>query len=133
MKIGQFAARAGVSARALRHYEAMGLLVPARTTGGYRDYAEGDLATVARIRVILDAGLSVEVARTYLDCVGTADASGATVQMCPALRAEMRRVEERLERDAARISRTRAGMETLLGSGAGGREVAAAAQDPIRC
>ncbi|GAB2542252.1 MerR family transcriptional regulator [Brachybacterium huguangmaarense] len=118
MQIGQFAARAGVSALALRHYEETGLLVPDRTPGGYRDYAEDDLATVARIRVILDAGLGVDVARTYLDCVGTSEESAATVGMCPALRAEMRCVEERLERDAARISRTRAGLDALLGAAA---------------
>jgi DNA-binding transcriptional MerR regulator len=49
--ISEAAARAGVSARALRYYQQIGLLVPARTTpGGMRRYAEGDLARVARIR-----------------------------------------------------------------------------------
>lgn len=49
--IGAAAARAGVSERALRYYQQIGLLVPAQTTaGGLRRYSEDDLARVARIR-----------------------------------------------------------------------------------
>jgi MerR family transcriptional regulator, repressor of the yfmOP operon len=49
--IGATAARAGVSERALRYYQQIGLLVPACTTpGGLRRYSEEDVARVARIR-----------------------------------------------------------------------------------
>ena len=49
--IGAAAARAGVSERALRYYQQLGLLVPACTPpGGLRRYSEEDLARVARIR-----------------------------------------------------------------------------------
>jgi DNA-binding transcriptional MerR regulator len=49
--IGAAAARAGVSERALRYYQQLGLLVPACTTpGGLRRYSQADLARVARIR-----------------------------------------------------------------------------------
>jgi DNA-binding transcriptional MerR regulator len=49
--IGAAAVRAGVSERALRYYQQLGLLVPACTTpGGLRRYSEDDLARVARIR-----------------------------------------------------------------------------------
>ena len=49
--IGAAAARAGVSERALRYYQQLGLLEPACTTpGGLRRYSEDDLARVARIR-----------------------------------------------------------------------------------
>jgi MerR family transcriptional regulator, repressor of the yfmOP operon len=49
--IGAAAARAGVSERALRYYQQIGLLVPACTTpGGLRRYSQDDLARVARIR-----------------------------------------------------------------------------------
>ena len=49
--ISEAAARAGVSARALRYYQQIGLLVPARTTpGGMRRYSADDLTRVARIR-----------------------------------------------------------------------------------
>jgi DNA-binding transcriptional MerR regulator len=49
--IGAAATRAGVSERALRYYQQLGLLIPACTTpGGLRRYSEEDLARVARIR-----------------------------------------------------------------------------------
>ena len=48
--IGAAAARAGVSERALRYYQQLGLLVPACTPGGLRRYCDEDLARVARIR-----------------------------------------------------------------------------------
>jgi len=49
--IGAAAARAGVSERALRYYQEIGLLTPsARTPGGMRRYSEEDLRRVARIR-----------------------------------------------------------------------------------
>lgn len=49
--IGAAAAQAGVSERALRYYQQIGLLVPASTTpGGLRRYSADDLARVARIR-----------------------------------------------------------------------------------
>jgi MerR family transcriptional regulator, repressor of the yfmOP operon len=49
--IGAAAIHAGVSERALRYYQQLGLIVPACTTpGGLRRYSEEDLARVARIR-----------------------------------------------------------------------------------
>jgi DNA-binding transcriptional MerR regulator/AcrR family transcriptional regulator len=49
--IGAAAARAGVSERALRYYQQLGLLTPAACTpGGMRRYSRDDLARVARIR-----------------------------------------------------------------------------------
>jgi MerR family transcriptional regulator, repressor of the yfmOP operon len=49
--IGAAAARAGVSERALRYYQEIGLITPCgRTPGGMRRYSEEDLARVARIR-----------------------------------------------------------------------------------
>jgi DNA-binding transcriptional MerR regulator len=49
--IGAAAAKAGVSQRALRYYQQLGLLTPRGCTpGGLRRYSEEDLARVARIR-----------------------------------------------------------------------------------
>jgi len=38
MLVGELAARTGVSARALRHYDAHALLPVERTANGYRDF-----------------------------------------------------------------------------------------------
>jgi len=49
--IGAAAEKAGVSQRALRYYQELGLLTPRGCTpGGLRRYSEDDLARVARIR-----------------------------------------------------------------------------------
>ena len=49
--IGAAAARAGVSERALRYYQQLGLITPCHSTpGGMRRYSEDDLARVVRIR-----------------------------------------------------------------------------------
>jgi DNA-binding transcriptional MerR regulator len=49
--IGAAANRLGVSERALRYYQQLGLVAPASTTpGGLRRYSEEDIARVERIR-----------------------------------------------------------------------------------
>jgi DNA-binding transcriptional MerR regulator len=48
--IGAAATRLGVSERALRYYQQLGLIDPCTTPGGLRRYCADDLARVARIR-----------------------------------------------------------------------------------
>ncbi len=50
LSIGAAAEAAGVTERALRYYQELGLIEPAVTTGGSRRYAQHDLDRVARIR-----------------------------------------------------------------------------------
>jgi len=47
MRVGDAARQVGTSARMLRYAEQLGLVAPARTAGGYRDYGERDLAAAA--------------------------------------------------------------------------------------
>ena len=47
MRVGDAARQVGTSARMLRYGEQLGLVAPARTAGGYRDYGERDLAAAA--------------------------------------------------------------------------------------
>ncbi|MER5949849.1 MerR family transcriptional regulator [Streptomyces sp. NPDC001904] len=68
MRIGDAAAAAGTTPRALRFYEERGLLPPPhRTTTGQRVYAERDLARVRAIRRLLSLGLTVEDVRACAD------------------------------------------------------------------
>lgn len=53
LKIGELARRSGVTIRALRHYDAIGLLSPsARSAGGFRLYGADDVARLYRIQAL---------------------------------------------------------------------------------
>lgn len=58
--IGRLAGATGVSAKTIRFWESQGLLkAPARTSGGYRDYAEGMVTRVEFILAAQRAGLTL--------------------------------------------------------------------------
>ena len=54
-----FAELTGVTVKALRHYERMGLLGPMRTRARYRRYAHADLQQIERILALKSLGLSL--------------------------------------------------------------------------
>jgi peroxiredoxin/DNA-binding transcriptional MerR regulator len=69
MRIGELARRAGVTTKAVRYYEVLGLLVPGRLTNGYRDYDEHDVRLTQEIRALSRLGIPVERTRPFLDCL----------------------------------------------------------------
>ena len=64
-RVGELANAAGMTVRALHHYEQLGLLVPAkRTPGRQRHFDQRDLGRLYTIRALRDLGLSLaEVGR----------------------------------------------------------------------
>ncbi|MFZ5520701.1 MAG: Cu(I)-responsive transcriptional regulator [Pseudomonadota bacterium] len=58
--IGEAAARSGVSAKMVRHYESLRLLPPVqRTDSGYRQYGDKEVHTLRFIRRARDLGFSM--------------------------------------------------------------------------
>jgi DNA-binding transcriptional MerR regulator len=60
MRIGELAERAGVSAKAIRYYEQLGILAPpTRTPSGYRAYDETVLGRLGFVRAAQALGLTL--------------------------------------------------------------------------
>jgi DNA-binding transcriptional MerR regulator len=68
MQIGIVAKKVGLSVDAIRFYERNSLLPrPARTRGGFRQYDESDLETLAFIRRTQDLGFTLQEIRSLLE------------------------------------------------------------------
>ncbi|AVM00854.1 MerR family transcriptional regulator [Gordonia iterans] len=60
MLIGDVARQSGISARMLRHYDRIGLVVPSqRTPSGYREYSGADLERLVQVESLRTLGLSL--------------------------------------------------------------------------
>ncbi|MFC7308475.1 MerR family transcriptional regulator [Streptomyces monticola] len=67
MRIGEIAALAGVTSRAVRHYHHLGLLPePERRSNGYREYGLRHAVELARIKRLTELGLGLAEVRDVL-------------------------------------------------------------------
>ena len=81
MQIGQAAKASGVSAKMIRHYEAIGLVPQADRRGSnYRDYGHDDVHRLAFIRRARDLGFSIERIRELMRLWADKDRSNAEVK-----------------------------------------------------
>jgi DNA-binding transcriptional MerR regulator len=91
--VQRFANLTGVTIKALRHYERVGLLAPARTGGGYRRYSYAEMQRLERVLGLRALGFSLK------DIAAVIDADPATRA------AFLRQQRDRLEDRRARLTR----------------------------
>ncbi len=60
MTIKDIELRSGMTRANIRYYESLGLLSPARSENGYRDYSEADLETLLKIKLLRSLEVSLE-------------------------------------------------------------------------
>lgn len=80
MRIGEAAAASGCHLETVRYYERIGLLnPPPRTSGGYRDYRDEDVARLQFVTRGRGLGFSIEEIRSLLRLSEDAELSCADV------------------------------------------------------
>ncbi|MFD5752197.1 MerR family transcriptional regulator [Streptomyces sp. NPDC127033] len=101
MRIGEVAARAGVSVRALRYYEQQDLLHSCRNAGGQRRYPDGAVERVRLIQQLYSMGLTSRTIREVLRFAGPGVASPELLELLAEERERLDRQMTEL-RDARR-------------------------------
>ncbi|SCK06493.1 DNA-binding transcriptional regulator, MerR family [Streptomyces sp. WMMB 714] len=93
MRIGELAARTGVSVRALRYYGEQNLLAPERSASGQRHYPDSAVERVRLIQQLYAAGLPSKSISDLLPCVVD---GRATPELLERLSAERDRIDSRI-------------------------------------
>ncbi|ONI76243.1 MerR family transcriptional regulator [Actinosynnema sp. ALI-1.44] len=109
MRIGELARRTGVSARSLRYYEQQGLVHSTRSDGGQRLYSVDEVARIAIVRQLFDAGLSSKVIARLLPCVDSDD-DGVSEAAFTTMVGE----RDRLTADITRLVEARDALDELI-------------------
>lgn len=93
MRIGEVAAQAGVSVRALRYYEQQDLLHSTRNPGGQRQYPAGAVERVRLIQRLYSVGLP---SRTIREVLPFADSGEVSPELLELLTAERDRLDRQM-------------------------------------
>lgn len=109
MRIGELAAAAGVSTRAIRYYEEMNLLPAQRSTSGQRHYTEGAVERVQLIQQLYAAGLGSRAITELLPCMHTGVAT-------PAMLGRLAADRDRVDRQVCELTATRDRLDSVIGS-----------------
>lgn len=114
MRIGDVAARTGLTERAIRHYEREGLVAPERSESGQRLYGEDALKALARARLLRRAGFSIADIRAMGD--GLAEPAAlidAQLKTMQVREDEIREAVQALETLKRRVEKSGADIDVL--------------------
>ncbi|MFF4700866.1 MerR family transcriptional regulator [Streptomyces chattanoogensis] len=109
MRIGELAKATGTTPRALRHYEAAGLISSLRADNGYREYDSRAPVRVRNIRYLIDAGFTLADVQCFTSCL---DGDVPAARPSPE---GLRIARERLEVIDARIAAQTQARDRLAG------------------
>jgi DNA-binding transcriptional MerR regulator len=110
--IQDLARSAGTTSRTLRHYGAIGLLVPSRIgTNGYRYYDQDSLVRLQRILLLRELGLGLPAIADVLD--GQRDTAAALRTHLALLEQERRRIGRQIESVRTTLRKTEGGEELM--------------------
>lgn len=115
LRVGDLAARTGVSPRLLRYYENLNLLAATRSSTGQRLFDPAAVEQVRHIRLLLEAGLPTRVIRELVDCI----TEPGRLEPC-AVPTLVEHLEAHDERIASLLS-TRAALQGLIDSSTAAR------------
>jgi DNA-binding transcriptional MerR regulator len=107
MRIGELAAKTGVSVRSLRYYEEQELLASVRTPSGQRHFPESAVDRVQLIQQLYTAGLPSKSILDLLPCVVD---GRATPELLDRLSAE----RDRIDRQIGDLVSTRNKLDTVI-------------------
>ncbi len=111
VRAGEAAVAAGVTVKALRYYEGLGLLRPLRGSNGYRVYRAEDVRAASQIRELVAFGLSTSETQPFLACL---DAGHAAGDDCVESIAAYQRKLDQLDGVIARLSSVRAQLRARM-------------------
>lgn len=107
VRIGELAARTGVSVRALRYYEEQHLLFSERSPGGQRQYADHAVDRVRMIQRLYGAGLSSRTILGILPCV-------VTGEVTPELLGRLTAERDRIQGQITELTGTRERLDAII-------------------
>ncbi|MCD9030209.1 MerR family transcriptional regulator [Luteimonas sp. Y-2-2-4F] len=128
MSIGALARETGASVRAIRHYDAHGLLASVRAGNGYRAFPAAAIAQVRQVRRLIAAGFSLAEIRGFPDCMRMIEGAAS----CPQTAQVQRERLASLERQIADLERRRARLRAMLAEGVAPPVPQVAAERPGR-
>ena len=119
MRIGDLAAKAGVTTRTIRYYESLGLLRSNRAGSSYRQYDEVELARLRKIDALKRLGLSLGEIASVIE-LHSQDPSGGKGKrkVLGILDTQLRETEEKITALEQFRSELKASIERMQGGGA---------------
>lgn len=114
LTIGELARETGVSVRAIRHYDARGLLTSSRSCNGYRVFPAAAAGQVRQVQRLIASGFSIDDILSFPDCMRLVEGAMACPETGAAQRSRLKQIEDQI----ADLERRRASLLAMLEEGA---------------